>query len=73
MSLVGPIIHSTLIKEGAGEMRKNRQNPGDGEQRAVTESTKPAAGTPTTGLWHKTGKIAKQEDLNLPVRARSSF
>jgi hypothetical protein len=69
MSLFGQIIHSNLIKKGVGEVRKYRQNPGHGKQRVVTESTKPAAGTPTTGLWQKTVKIAKREDLNPHVCA----
>ena len=43
-------------------MRKNCDEiRREGALGAVIKSTKPAAGTPTTGLWHKTGNMVRTE------------
>src|SRR5688572_11502952 len=44
----------TLIAGMASEVRKTRDWHKERTRRAVIKSTKPAAGTPATGLWHKT-------------------
>jgi hypothetical protein len=43
------------------EMRKKPETRKERVEGAVIKSTKPAAGTPATGLWHKTAKIDQVE------------
>jgi hypothetical protein len=45
---------STLSGDAIWPMRGNRNFYKEVIEGAVIYSTKPAAGTPTTGLWHKT-------------------